>query len=63
LTAFAASAVSAAVSVSFATSGIYTVTVKVYDNAGCSTVLVFTGQTASCNGSSAALASHAVKIT
>lgn len=42
--------------------GTYTVTLTVTDNEGCSTTIVFTGQTASCNGSSAARVSHQVEI-
>ncbi len=46
----------------YATSGTYTVTLTVTDNAGCSTTYVFTGQTASCNGSPVAQLSQTVKI-
>jgi DNA-binding beta-propeller fold protein YncE len=40
--------------------GKHKVTLTVTDNAGCSTRLIFTGQTAYCNGSKAARTSHAV---
>jgi PKD repeat protein len=42
--------------------GTYTVTLTVTDNAGCSTQLIFTGQTASCNGSSAASTTQTVVV-
>jgi YVTN family beta-propeller protein len=42
--------------------GKYTATLTVTDNEGCSTKYVFTGQTASCNGSGVAAASQAVGI-
>jgi YVTN family beta-propeller protein len=42
--------------------GTYNVTLNVADNEGCSTNQIFTGQTASCNGSAAAKASQAVKV-
>ncbi len=42
--------------------GTYTATLTVTDNEGCSTELVFTGQTASCNGSSSAVASVAIVV-
>jgi YVTN family beta-propeller protein len=42
--------------------GSYTATLTVTDNEGCSTRFVFTGQTASCNGSGVATASHTVGI-
>ena len=42
--------------------GTYTATLTVTDNEGCSTELVFTGQTASCNGSSAAVASATIVV-
>jgi YVTN family beta-propeller protein len=41
--------VSPTVTRTYATSNTYTVTLTVTDDAGCSTALVFTGQTASCN--------------
>jgi 6-phosphogluconolactonase (cycloisomerase 2 family) len=43
--------------------GRYRVTLTVTDDSGCSTALVFTGQTAYCNSDSAARISHTVKIT
>jgi 6-phosphogluconolactonase (cycloisomerase 2 family) len=46
----------------YASEGEYTVTLTVTDNAGCSTSLVFTGQTASCNGSSTATTTHLVSV-
>ena len=42
--------------------GTYAVTLTVADSAGCGTTLVFTGQTAACNGSPAATVSHTVGI-
>jgi 6-phosphogluconolactonase (cycloisomerase 2 family) len=42
--------------------GTYTVTLTVTDSAGCSTQAVYTGQTASCNGSSAASVSHTLVV-
>jgi YVTN family beta-propeller protein len=42
--------------------GTYNLTLTVADNEGCSTGRVFTGQTASCNGSAAAKASHTVNV-
>jgi len=42
--------------------GAYTVTLTVTDSAGCSTEVIYTGQTASCNGSSAATTSHTVTV-
>lgn len=42
------------ISHTYATAGSYTVTLTVTDSAGCSTQSIFTGQTASCNGSSGA---------
>ena len=43
--------------------GNYTVRLTVTDNAGCSTHLVYTGQTASCNGGPSAQVSHQVTIS
>jgi DNA-binding beta-propeller fold protein YncE len=42
--------------------GVYTATLTVTDNEGCSTQLIFTGQTASCNGSSAASMTQTVIV-
>ena len=42
--------------------GEYTVTLTVTDSTGCSTEVIYTGQTASCNGSSAATTSHVVTV-
>ena len=42
--------------------GEYTITLTVTDSAGCSTEVIYTGQTASCNGSSAATTSHTVTV-
>src|SRR5262249_36491895 len=42
--------------------GSYTATLTVTDNEGCSTRFVFTGQTASCNGSGVAAVSRTVGI-
>ena len=42
--------------------GAYTATLVLTDNEGCSNKFVFTGQTASCNGSAVAAASHRVGI-
>ena len=46
----------------YATPGNPTVTLTVTDDAGCSTAQVFTGQTVSCNGSSAAMVAHQVIV-
>ena len=46
----------------YAKAGTYQVTVTETDNEGCSTALVFTGQTAYCNGSSVAQATHPVTV-
>jgi len=46
----------------YSTPGAYTVTLTVTDSAGCSTEVIYTGQTASCNGSSAATTSHTVTV-
>lgn len=42
--------------------GAYTVTLTVTDNEGCSTEFVFTGQTASCNGSAVATATGTIVV-
>lgn len=42
--------------------GTYTVTLTVTDDEGCSTAFVYTGQTASCTGSSAAVASSVITV-
>jgi YVTN family beta-propeller protein len=42
--------------------GTYTATLTVTDNEGCSNELVFTGQTASCNGSPSAVASMTIAV-
>jgi YVTN family beta-propeller protein len=42
--------------------GTYTATLTVTDNEGCSNELVFTGQTASCNGTAAAVASATITV-
>jgi YVTN family beta-propeller protein len=42
--------------------GTYTVTLTVTDNEGCSTELIYTGQTASCNGSAVARTSDTVVV-
>jgi 6-phosphogluconolactonase (cycloisomerase 2 family) len=46
----------------YAAAGNYTVTLTVTDDAGCSTAFVFTGQTASCNGSPTAEKTLTVRI-
>lgn len=51
------------VSHSYATPGSYKVTLTVTDNDGCSTTVVFTGQTASCNGGPRAQTTHTVTVT
>jgi YVTN family beta-propeller protein len=47
---------------SFAKAGTYKVTLTTTDNEGCSTTMVFTGQTAYCNGTAAARVTHNVKV-
>lgn len=42
--------------------GVYTVTLTVTDNEGCSSEVVFTGQTASCNGTPAAVATRTITV-
>jgi YVTN family beta-propeller protein len=51
-----------AVAHTYTAPGTYTVTLAVTDDEGCSDKLVFTGQTASCNGSSAARVQHQVTV-
>lgn len=46
----------------YSTPGSYTITLTVTGADGCSTSVVFTGQTASCDGSSAAQVSHVVTV-
>jgi 6-phosphogluconolactonase (cycloisomerase 2 family) len=46
----------------YSAEGNYTATLTVTDDAGCSTTQTFTGQTVSCNGSSAATISHTVGV-
>jgi YVTN family beta-propeller protein len=46
----------------FAKPGNYGVTLTVTDNEGCSTTLIFTGQTAYCNGSSSASQTQTLKV-
>jgi alpha-tubulin suppressor-like RCC1 family protein len=46
----------------YTTPGTHTVTLTVSDQAGCSTRVIFTGQTVSCNGSSAARVSHLLTV-
>jgi 6-phosphogluconolactonase (cycloisomerase 2 family) len=46
----------------YAAGGDYTATLTVTDDAGCSTSRTFTGQTVSCNGSSAATTTHTVSV-
>jgi YVTN family beta-propeller protein len=47
----------------YASAGHYTATLTVTDDGGCSTQLIFTGQTASCNGSSVAGVFHQVTVS
>jgi YVTN family beta-propeller protein len=44
----------------YAKAGVYTATLKVTDTEGCSSVQIFTGQTVSCNGGTAAVATAKV---
>ena len=46
----------------YSSPGEYTVTLTVTDSAGCSTQVIYTGQTASCNGSSAATSSQTMAV-
>ena len=46
----------------YATANAYTVTLTVTDDAGCSTALVFTGQTAYCNASAAARSTRSITV-
>ncbi len=46
----------------FAKPGTYQVTLDLTDNEGCSTTLIFTGQTASCNGSASSSQTQTVKV-
>ena len=46
----------------YASDGEYTVSLRVVDETGCSTAQTYTGQTASCNGSSLAEVSHQVTV-
>ncbi len=52
----------ASVTHTYARPGTYTATLTVTDNEGCSTALIYTGQTASCNGSPLARASEAIVV-
>jgi DNA-binding beta-propeller fold protein YncE len=46
----------------YASAGNYTVTLTVTDDGGCSTAFVFTGQTAACNGSAAAVTRRMIAV-
>lgn len=46
----------------YASTGSYVATLREVDQAGCSTALVFTGQTASCNGSAKAVTARTVVV-
>ena len=46
----------------YATPGTYSVTLALSDNEGCSTEMIFTGQTALCDGSASASQSQTVKV-
>lgn len=46
----------------YAAAGVYTATLTVTDDGGCSTAFVFTGQTALCNGSTTAVTTRTVTV-
>ncbi len=46
----------------YASEGSYQVTLRVTDNEGCSTAVIFTGQTVDCNGSSAATSTQTIQV-
>lgn len=58
-----ATTTTATTSHTYQNAGSYTATVTVTDDAGCSTSRVFTGQTVSCNGSSAAAAAKQFTVS